>query len=190
MMYFTRPPKNAVSVPGRRATWVSAISAVRLRSGSTTIQCAPASRARSIQRSVTGWDAAWSDPTVRITFARGASLISPSGASTPKDARQAAAKARRPNTASLSRCTTPQLRRAFASRYCSSATRRAPPKLAMASVRITGTSPTRSTKVSSRVFFTAAAISPMAMSQEMFSHRSLPGRRTRGVARRKGLGTA
>ena len=44
MAYLASPSRNAMSVPGRMGTWMSAISAEAERSGSTAIQSAPASR--------------------------------------------------------------------------------------------------------------------------------------------------
>lgn len=137
--YLASPPRNAMSVPGRMGTWMSAISADAERSGSTTIHSAPASRARSIQRRDSGWLVATSAPKVSRQSVFAMSLHSPSGSAMPRVAATPAAKARRPEAASESMFTTPQDRSALASRNCSSATRRAPPKLPMARVRMTGT---------------------------------------------------
>ena len=64
--YLASPPRNAMSVPGRMGTWMSAISADAERSGSTTIHSAPASRARSIQRRDSGWLVATPNARKRI----------------------------------------------------------------------------------------------------------------------------
>ncbi len=62
-----RPPKRAMSVPGRRGSQISATAAVRVRRGSMLMSLAPRSRALSIQRMDMGWFSAVLTPMAMIT---------------------------------------------------------------------------------------------------------------------------
>ena len=87
----------------------------------------------------------------------------------------------------LSMATMPSWRMIFRIAYSSSEFCCEPPRLAMASVRLTTTPSFSWMKVSSRVFFTCLAISSIASSQEMSSQSDLPGRRTLGLYTRSGF---
>ena len=60
-----RPPRKAMSVPGRMPTNTSHRADVRVKRGSTCKSLAPFSRAFIGQRKPTGWASAMLDPMIR-----------------------------------------------------------------------------------------------------------------------------
>ncbi len=80
------PLSRARSVPGRIGRKRSALSAVALRRGSTTISFAPADFTRSIiRRKRIGWQSAMLEPITRNTSAWSRSRYEPGGPSAPSD---------------------------------------------------------------------------------------------------------
>ena len=56
------PPRNAMSLPARMGTWMSATALVRVKRGSTWMIVAPRSLASITHRKPTGWHSAMFEP--------------------------------------------------------------------------------------------------------------------------------
>ena len=63
------PPRNAMSLPARIGTWMSATALVRVKRGSTWMMVAPRSFAFITQRNPTGWHSAILDPSMTMQSA-------------------------------------------------------------------------------------------------------------------------
>jgi hypothetical protein len=60
------PPRNAISLPARSGTWISASALVRVNRGSTWISFAPRALASITHWNPTGWHSAMFEPSIRM----------------------------------------------------------------------------------------------------------------------------